>query len=331
QSDSSMATTESSKSSWISMSTEKAPPAADALSQALESFRLKGSVSAQVAVRSPWGFSVAASQDLGLLVVMRGRICFDLEAAENGHLELATGDVVAMPNGEAFTLRDEPGSPVVPITEAVPCSELRLSVPGAQTEFIILRCALSGGCTNPVRAGLPRLLHLPGSDGSVTRWLEPTVRLLALEGGAPPTGRTTVLDRLAEVILVHLIRAWLDRQSPDCVGWLRAITDPQLAQALAAFHAEPGRPWTIESLAASAGMSRSAFAARFKALTGGTPLDYLTEWRMQQAKSLIEDGEKPLKQIVASLGYASEAAFRTAFKRRVGQTPGSYRAAVRAE
>jgi len=100
---------------------------------------------------------------------------------------------------------------------------------------------------------------------------------------------------------------------------------------MAAFHAEPGRAWTIESLAASAGMSRSAFAARFKALTGETPLDYLTEWRMQQAKSLIESGETPLKQIVASLGYASQAAFRTAFKRRVGQTPGAYRAAVRQE
>ena len=76
-------------------------------------------------------------------------------------------------------------------------------------------------------------------------------------------------------------------------------------------------------------MSRSAFAARFKALTNETPLDYMTEWRMQQAKSLIEAGDLPLKQIVASLGYASETAFRMAFKRRVGMTPGTYRAGVR--
>src|SRR5262249_44197242 len=154
----------------------------------------------------------------------------------------------AMPNGDAFTVRDAPGSPVVPITEVVPCKELRLAMPQAQTEFILLRCALSGGCTNPIRTGLPPLLHMPGNDGAAARWLEPTIRLLALEGAAPPTGRTTVLDRLAEVILIHLIRAWLDRQSPECRGWLRALTDPALARALAAFHADPGRAWTIESL-----------------------------------------------------------------------------------
>jgi AraC-like DNA-binding protein len=287
-------------------------------------------MSVQAAVRPPWGVSVPASADLGLLVVVRGRMAFEIEGGEGARLELATGDVVAMPNGDAFTLRDQPGTPVLPITEVVPCSDPQVSVPGAQTEFIILRCELTGGCTNPVRAGLPRVLHLPGGDGAASRWLEPTVRLLALEGGAPPTGRTMVLDRLAEVILVHMIRAWLDRQSPDCGGWLRAMADPQLARALGAFHAEPGRSWTIETLATSAGMSRSAFAARFKALTGETPLDYLTEWRMQQARSLIEAGEMPLKQIVRSLGYASDAAFRTAFKRRVGRTPGSFRAALRA-
>lgn len=155
------------------------------------------------------------------------------------------------------------------------------------------------------------------------------MRLLAIERAAPTSGRSTVLNRLAEVLFIHLLRAWLDGQSPRCGGLLRAVTDPQLAAAFAAFHAEPGRAWTLGALADAAHMSRSAFAARFKLLVGETPLEYVTTWRVQQAKSLLEEGRTPLKQIVASLGYASDAAFRAAFRKRVGATPGEYRAQQR--
>ena len=302
----------------------------DVLSQLLDAFRLRGSVSAQIAVRSPWGYSFPGNRDLGLVVVMRGRVLFEREGDEHGPHELAPGDVVAIPNGDPFTLRDAPGSPLVPIEESGACSGTSVNTPGSQTEFIVLRCELSGGCSNPVRRALPPFVHCPGSDGRVARWLEPTVRLIALESAAPQTGRSTVLNRLTEVVFVHLLRAWLDSQSPRCGGLLRAVTDPQLADAFAAFHSEPGRAWTLEALADAAHMSRSAFAARFKLLVGETPLEYVTTWRVQQAKALLEEGGTPLKQIVASLGYASEAAFRAAFKKRVGETPGEYRASRRA-
>jgi len=311
----------------------EAPPlssSSDVLSQVLDAFRLRGSVSAQIAVRGPWGYAFPESRDLGLLVVTRGRVFFEMTAVGNGGLELAPGDVVAIPNGDAFSLRDAPGTPLVPITETGTCAGGRVETPGAQTEFIVLRCELSGGCSNPVRRTLPRLIHCAGSDGRAGRWLEPTVRLLALEAAAPQTGRSLVLNRLAEVVFIHLVRAWLDSQSPRCGGLLRAMSDPQLAGAFAAFHADPGKSWTLETLAAAAGTSRSSFAARFKLLVGETPLDYVTSWRVRQAQTLIEEGRTPLKQIVASLGYASEAAFRIAFKKRVGETPGEYRAQVRA-
>src|SRR5262249_22623574 len=163
----------------------------------------------------------------------------------HGSLELATGDVIALPNGDAFALRDGPDSPVVPIAESGACSSTPMSVPGAQTELIVLHCALSGGCSNPIRKQLPQLIHSPRSDGRVARWLDRVVGLLAVESATPATGRSTVLDRLAEVLFIHLVRAWLDGQPAECGGWLRAMSDSQLGRALSAFHAEPGKTWTV--------------------------------------------------------------------------------------
>lgn len=308
------------------------PATADALSRVLSAFRLTGSLVARMSLRAPWGYAVPEHPELGLVVVTRGRLHFEKQGAEPVALELVAGDVVAIPQGDAFTLRDAPGTPLVPIEQSGACSETgELSMPGAQTELLVLRCGLDGGCSNPVRQALPRLIHCPGSDGRVARWLEPGVRMLAHEGTGLSPGRTTVINRLAEVVFIQLLRAWLDQQPADSGGWLRATADPPLAAALDAIHSEPGHAWTVETLATRAGLSRSAFAARFRAMTGRTPLDYLTRWRMHRARALIERGDQPLKQIVASLGYASEAAFRIAFRRHVGATPGEYRAQRRAE
>src|SRR5207245_7889210 len=127
-----------------------------------------------------------------------------------------------------------------------------------------LCCELAGGRTNPVLRVLPRLIHCPGSDGAVARWLEPSVRLLAMESASSSPGRTTILNRLAEVVFIQLIRTWLDSLPASEGGWLRALTDPQLAPAIEAIHSDPGKPWSLVSLASRVNMSRSAFAMRFK-------------------------------------------------------------------
>ena len=107
-------------------------------------------------------------------------------------------------------------------------------------------------------------------------------------------------------------------------GWLRAIFDPQIGTALSAIHDSVNTPWTVESLAAAAGMSRSAFAARFKELLRQTPLEYVTEWRMQKAMQLLQQRDKKLIDVARLVGYESDAAFSKAFKRVVGINPGDY-------
>lgn len=130
--------------------------------------------------------------------------------------------------------------------------------------------------------------------------------------------------RLAEVLFIQILRAHIGLESEHNKGWLRAIFDPQIGTALSAVHGKVDSPWTVESIAIAAGMSRSAFAARFKELLGQTPLEYVTEWRMQKAMQLLEQRDKKLIEIARSVGYETDAAFSKAFKRVVGASPGAY-------
>lgn len=298
----------------------------DVLSEVAEAFRLRGSMSGIMSVSPPWSFAVRKSDHAALLVVTRGRVSFELEGVKGSALELSAGDVVATPHGHSCIIRDDPRTPVRAADElsSESCPGFGTS-PGAHTEFIGLCCELAGGRTNPVLRVLPPLIHCPGSDGRVAHGLEPTIRLLAIESAAPAPGRTTVLNRLAEVVFIQLIRTWIANMPASEGCWMKALTDPQLAGALEAIHAEPAGSWTLASLAARARMSRSSFAARFKHVVGETPMEYVTRWRIQRATTLLDSSDLPLKEIVASSGYASEAAFRTMFKRWVGESPGSYR------
>jgi AraC-like DNA-binding protein len=134
-----------------------------------------------------------------------------------------------------------------------------------------------------------------------------------------------VATRLAEVLFIQTLRAHIASEVEwRNKGWLRAIFDPQVGAALSAVHDRVNKPWTVESLAEAAGMSRSAFAARFRELLGQTPLEYVTEWRMQKAMQLLQQRDRKLIDVARSVGYESDAGFSKAFKRVVGANPGEY-------
>ena len=152
-----------------------------------------------------------------------------------------------------------------------------------------------------------------------------TMQALASEMAEQAPGSEVVATRLAEVLFIQTLRAHIasgvERRNK---GWLRAIFDPQVGAALSAVHNSVSTPWTVESLAAAATMSRSAFAARFKELLGQTPLEYVTGWRMQKAMQLLQQRDKKLIDVARLVGYESDAAFSKAFKRVVGANPGKY-------
>jgi AraC-like DNA-binding protein len=126
-------------------------------------------------------------------------------------------------------------------------------------------------------------------------------------------------------MFVEVVRRHLETLPSGRGGWLGGLRDPHVGRALAALHARPGHPWTVDALGREAGLSRSALAERFGALVGEPPMLYLARWRMQVAAGLLTSTHDGVAGIGARVGYASEAAFNRAFKKLVGVPPAAWR------
>ena len=138
-------------------------------------------------------------------------------------------------------------------------------------------------------------------------------------------GAALVAQHLAHMILIQALRLHVASTPGSGVGWLFALADRQISAAMGAVHGDPSHRWTLPALAERAGMSRSAFALRFKQLAGEAPMGYVTRWRMLLAADRLANANDPVSMISRSLGYDTETAFSTAFKRMFGCSPREYR------
>jgi AraC-like DNA-binding protein len=243
-------------------------------------------------------------------------------------IPLTGGDCFLLAKGTSIVLRDSPRTrPKWSFSEIGARANGKVVLyggGGAPTTIVCGSLSFDHASLKPITQLLPSFI-LMKADEARTLALHNTVQALASEMAEQAPGSKVVATRLAEVLFIQMLRAhiasgveWRNK------GWLRAIFDPQIGTALNAVHDSVSTPWTVESLAAAAGMSRSAFAARFKELLGQTPLEYVTEWRMQKAMQLLQQRDKKLVGVARSVGYESDAAFSKAFKRVVGANPGEY-------
>ena len=166
---------------------------------------------------------------------------------------------------------------------------------------------------NPLLRALPERLIVPMTEMA---GVESALTLLFDEAFSRRSGRDAGIDRLAEYLVVLLLRHAIDARLMD-VGVLAALADARLSKALTAMHEHPELAWSLEDMASTAGMSRARFAASFRDTLGTPPLDYLTGWRISVAQTLLKRG-RPLKAVAAAVGYSSPAAFSRVFARRVG-------------
>ena len=186
-------------------------------------------------------------------------------------------------------------------------------------EIVCATIEFGVGMLNPLTQAFPEMLVVP--LGSLKE-LGPTVELFFNEAFGDLAGRQTAVDRLAEYFLVLLLRAAIDARLVDR-GVLMGLADARLAQALHAMHERPEHAWSLEELARKAGMSRPRFAVNFRQTVGSTAFDYLTDWRIGLAQTLLKKG-KPLKIVAPSVGFASSTALSRAFSRRIGASPSEW-------
>ncbi|GAB3262366.1 AraC family transcriptional regulator [Kineosporia babensis] len=167
----------------------------------------------------------------------------------------------------------------------------------------------------------PLMLVETSGDRARLRW---SIEMMMEEFREPRPGSALIAQQLAHMMLVQALRLYLAEPTRQDVGWFATLADPRMNAALTAMHADPGRSWTVRDLATTAGMSRSTFAERFRARAGETPIAYLARWRMMLAAERLRHGDDTIARIASSLGYESEHAFNTAFKRIMGTPPRRY-------
>ncbi len=187
---------------------------------------------------------------------------------------------------------------------------------GEGAELVTAAVHFGAGDENPLLRSLPALMSVPMAQ---LPGLEAAQQLLFAEVRAQRCGHAAVVDRLVEVLVIQLLRHAMAEGLVDA-GAMAGLADARLAKAISAVHAEPARGWTLESMAAAAGMSRARFAAHFSRTVGVPPGDYLTGWRLGLARRLLRRGW-PVKQVAADVGYTSPGAFGRVFLQRVGTTP----------
>lgn len=264
--------------------------------------------------------------------VLQGRLAVEVDGAM---LTLEAGDILILPTGAAHRLRMPQGDPAV---VSVDLSEhfqthRRQTVSlgeGESTAFLIsASCSFDAELGQPLMSALPAAIPIRGNAAEPPEWLRIGIQFLLQESRELRPGHQSILNRLGDIWFLECLRTYIDSLPEGNESWLRALKDPALASVLSAIHREPGRNWTVHTLAEQACLSRSAFADRFQRIMGKPPLTYVSEHRMRLAAWELRHTEQPVCRIAEQVGYASETAFGQAFKRVHGLAPGRYREQLR--
>jgi AraC-like DNA-binding protein len=299
----------------------------DPLTQTITLLRPQGLLWKQAKARGDWAVRYPANKGAVFCLVASGACVFQMPGRPASSLQ--AGDFVLLTAPAQWTLASsEAVSPVDFTSGAHSRSGAMTRKLGSGRASPVTK--LVGGhfwfddVNTPLLEGLlPAVVEIRSDNPEAAR-LRAVLDLLGSEAGSERPGRSLVLDRLLEILLIETIRSGTLPEEHH--GLLAGLADRQVGAALRALHADIRRGWTVAQLAALAGISRSVFAERFTRLVGLPPIDYLLRWRMAVAKDALRGGKRRLAEIAFECGYESVSAFSTAFARTVGCPPSRYAA-----
>jgi AraC-like DNA-binding protein len=309
----------------------------DPLSDLLRVVRLDGAFFFAVEAADPWSVESAAAKELSpqimpasdhlisYHILTEGRCYGGLVGEEQ--VELAPGDVLVFPHGDAHVMSSGRGVRIGPdVNSFAPARFPETVLLGDQgprgASFVCGFLGCDRRPFNPLLTALPRRMHMRGMSNG---WHASFARQLTEESQLGRAGADTVLNRMAELMFIEVLRRYLGDLPPGQTGWLAGLRDEVVGRVLTLLHGRPGHPWTLPELAREAASSRSSVAKRFALLVGQPPMQYLAHWRMQVAANLLAQSGAKVATIGAEVGYDSEAAFSRAFKKATGLAPGAWR------
>lgn len=313
----------------------------DLLDDALADLRIRGSVLLHETYAAPWTITIPAEARLRQLLgvdagtrillfhfVRRGSFVLRLPGQDAANVD--AGEVAICPTGAAHRMSRGRGAPAMKI-EDVLRGAVQLPTPQAEADATELVCGAfltDAVPLNPMLAALPAVMKVSTGNAAFSPMLSGIAWMLAHEVDRKALGGFTAA-RVIELFCAEVIRAFQRSAGAAQAGWFKGLADPRIAESLRRVHASPAERWSVESLAGSAALSPSRYAARFREAMGRSVMSYVAAWRANVACRLLRESTLNLGEIAGQVGYESLPAFSRAFKAQLGQSPTAWRAARR--
>jgi AraC family transcriptional activator of mtrCDE len=312
----------------------------DLLSDVLTNLSMRGTLYFRTSFTSPWGLAVPAYENVARFhFAQRGGCLVSVDGAKEP-VSLEQGDLIIIPHGTSHDLYCSPDAKdaIFQLDTVLERSGYTGSgvfvyggdTPNSETQLICGHFSFDKFGSHILMDRLPPFIHLKNYGETAGKWMEASLRVIGDEAGGQRMGGDLIALKMSEAIFAQAIRSFIE--GSDASEWgLGAFCDTNLRRALDAFHKAPTHVWTVETLAQSAGMSRTGFAVLFQKKMSMTPMLYVTRWRMEIAKRLLSQSRNSLTDAAEGAGYASDSAFARVFKKEMGFIPAGFQKSVNLE